>query len=66
MYFFHLQGVGEKEKRLVRTAGGLPETPDLQETGNGIETKIVMKMRKTGNLTEREILIEMTVSGVPG
>lgn len=50
----------------MRTAGGLPETPDLQETVNGIETKIVMKMRKTVNLTETEILIEMIVSGVPG
>ncbi|XP_009958942.1 PREDICTED: uncharacterized protein LOC104353901 [Leptosomus discolor] len=60
------QGDGENEKRLVRTAGGLPETPDLQETANGIETKIVMKTRKTGNLTEIEILIETIVSGVPG
>lgn len=62
----YLQGDGENEKRLVRIAGGLPETPDLQETVNGTETKIVMKMRKTVNLTEREILIEMIVSGVPG
>lgn len=50
----------------MRTAGALPETPDLQETENGTETKIGMKMRRSGNLTGREILIEMIVSGVPG
>lgn len=60
------QGDGENERRLVRTAGALLETPDLQETVNGIETKIGMKMRRSGSLTGREISIEMIVSGVPG
>lgn len=53
-------------RRLVRTAGGLPETPGLLETVSGIETKIGTRVRKTGNMTEKGILIEMIVSDVPG
>ena len=60
------QGDGESVRRLVRTAGGLPETPGLLETVSGIETKIVTRVRKTVNLTEKGILIEMIVSDVPG
>lgn len=50
----------------MRTAGDLPASPELPGTGSGIETKIGMKTRKSVNLTEREISIEMIVSGVPG
>lgn len=53
-------------RRPVRTAGGLPETPGPLETASGTETKTVTTMRKTENLTEKGILIEMIVSGVPG
>lgn len=60
------QGDGESVRRPVRTAGGLPETPGLLETVSGTETKTVTTMRKTENSTEKGILIEMIVSGVPG
>lgn len=61
-----LQGDGESAKRRVRTAGGLPETPGPPETASGTETRTAMKTRRTVNSTERGILIEMIVSGVPG
>lgn len=57
---------GENEKRLERTAGDLPESPDLQKIVNGIEIKIVMKMKRTEKLTKTVILIGKTVSGVLG
>ena len=57
---------GENEKRLERTAGDLREIPDLLKIVNGIEIKIVMKMKRTEKLTKTMILIGKTVSGVLG
>uniref|UniRef100_A0ACB8FA39 Uncharacterized protein n=1 Tax=Sphaerodactylus townsendi TaxID=933632 RepID=A0ACB8FA39_9SAUR len=57
---------GEKEKKLVKTAGGRHETPGLQKIGNGIKIKIVTRMKRTERLTKIVTWIEKIVLGVLG